>query len=196
MNSTTDGPRGMLCRLACCGRRLGSVLVAVVLSAGRSVAGVSDQAASPKIDFNREVRPILTENCFKCHGPDDGARKAELRYDQRDAALKPAKSGRLPIVPGAPEKSELMFRVTAADPGKHMPPPQSGKKLTAKQIDKLRQWIAEGAPYAKHWAYVKPVRPNLPQVKNGAWPKNPIDAFILARLEHEGLQPSPDADRY
>src|SRR2546426_12742387 len=152
--------------------------------------------APPQLDFNREIRPILTENCFKCHGPDDGARKAKLRFDIRAEALKPAKSGRAAIVPGSPEKSELVARVTASDPDDRMPPLKTGKKLTANQIELLRRWIAQGAPYATHWAYAKPVRPPLPTVQNKDWTRNPIDRFILARLEKQGLHPSPEAHRY
>ncbi len=159
--------------------------------------GASALPASPeKVDFNRDIRPILSEDCYKCHGPDDGARKAGLRFDQRSEAVKPVKSGLVPIVPGAPEKSQMIARITSSDPNKHMPPPSSGKKLKAAQIEALRRWIAHGAPYAQHWAYVKPVRPMVPAVKDRNWPLNPIDQFILARLEREGLKPSPRADRY
>jgi hypothetical protein len=149
-----------------------------------------------KVDFNRDIRPIITENCFKCHGPDDGARKSNLRFDVRAEALKPAKSGKVAIVPKAPEKSELIARITATDEDDRMPPLKTGKKLSPGQIETLRRWIAQGAPYATHWAYVKPVRPALPQMRNRRWSRNPIDNFILARLEREGLQPSPEADRY
>src|SRR6266581_2045029 len=140
-------------------------------------AAESLQPGVAKVDFNREIRPILTENCYKCHGPDDGARKAKLRFDVRDAALKPAKSGKVAIVPGAPEKSEMVARVTTTDDDDRMPPLKTGKKLSAVQIESLRRWIAQGAPYAIHWAYVRPVRPPLPQVKNKRWPLNPIDHF-------------------
>lgn len=151
-----------------------------------------DGRNSPR--FNQDIRPILSENCFKCHGPDEAARKARLRLDVRDEALKPAKSDLIPIVPGSPEKSELIARITASDTDDLMPPPKSGKKLTPDQIEKLRRWIAGGAPYAKHWSYEKPVRPGLPEVKNKKWPRNPVDRFILARLEREKLRPSPPAD--
>ena len=154
------------------------------------------QRGTAKADFNREIRPILTENCYKCHGPDDGARKAKLRFDLREAALKPAKSGKIAIVPGAPEKSEMIARVTTTDDDDRMPPLKTGKKLSSAQVESLRRWIAQGAPYATHWAYVKPVRPPLPEVKNKRWPINPIDHFILGSLESAGLKPSPRADRY
>src|SRR5204862_1265923 len=135
--------------------------------------------------------PILSENCYKCHGPDDGARKSKLRLDVREQALKPAKSGKVAIVPGKPAESELVARITAPDVDDRMPPARTGKKLSATQIELLRRWIAQGAPYATHWSYVKPVRPPLPSVANKRWPLNPVDRFILARLERERLKPSP-----
>jgi hypothetical protein len=153
--------------------------------------------ASPQsVDFNRVIRPILSENCYKCHGPDDGARKDNLRFDVRSEALRPTKSGRVPIVPGAPQQSEMITRVTAPDPEKRMPPASTGKKLSPVQIGSLRSWINQGAVFAPHWAYVKPVKPPLPEVRDKDWPRNPIDRFILARLERDGLKPSAEADRY
>src|SRR5207248_5625364 len=130
---------------------LALTLVILILGAGATVGETSKPS---KIDFNREVRPILTENCFKCHGPDEGARKAKLRFDVRAEALKPAKSGQTAIVPGSPEKSEMVARITATDLDDRMPPLKSGKKLTTPQIETLRRWIAQGAPYAMHWSYV------------------------------------------
>src|SRR5256886_4490881 len=120
----------------------------VSLNGINAVAAESLQRGAAKVDFNREIRPILTENCFKCHGPDEGARKAKLRFDVRADALKPAKSGQTAIVPGAPEKSEMVARIMATDLDDRMPPLKSGKKLTAAQIETLRRWIAQGAPYA------------------------------------------------
>lgn len=171
----------------------GLVFWLVAVGAGSAAPG---QDSPAKTDFNREIRPILTENCYKCHGPDDGARKAKLRFDVGAEALKPAKSGLLPIVPGHPEKSELVARITAVVPDDRMPPSASGKKLSPSQIEALRRWIAQGAPFALHWAYVKPMRPSLPEVRDRKWPRNPVDRFILARLQREGLKPSPPADRY
>jgi len=170
----------------------------MALSLGRGIgtSAESQKRSVPSVDFNREIRPILSENCYKCHGPDDGARKAKLRFDIRSEALKPAKSGEIPIVPGSPEKSQMISRISTSDLDDRMPPIKSGKTLTPTQIDLLRRWVAEGAPYATHWAYVKPVRPALPSVKRTRWPLNPIDRFILARLEREGLKPSLSADRY
>src|SRR5262249_44346130 len=156
--------------------------VAICLSLGLAlsfVLSIASAADSPKkaavyVDFNRDIRPILSENCYKCHGPDDGARKAKLRFDIRAEALKPATSGEVPIVPGSLEKSQLVTRITASDLDDRMPPIKSGKTLSPTQIDLLKRWVAEGAPYATHWSYVKPVRPTLPQVKRASWPQNPI----------------------
>lgn len=171
--------------------------VAALLTTGNSSeAGEPGSAPPPDIDFNRVIRPILSENCYKCHGPDDGARKSSLRFDLRTEALKPAKSGRIAIAPGAPEKSELVSRITTSDPEKRMPPKSTGKKLAAAQIAALRLWIGKGAVYAPHWAYVRPVRPALPKLRDENWPHNEIDRFILSRLERERLQPSAPADRY
>src|SRR3954452_25459522 len=122
------------------------------------VSGLATQSKNfPPVDFNRDIRPILTENCFKCHGPDNEARKARLRFDLRAEAVKPAKSGKSAIVPGMPEQSELISRITTQDLDERMPPVKTGKHLTPVQIESLRNWIAQGAAYATHWAYVKPV---------------------------------------
>jgi hypothetical protein len=178
-------------------RAVGYVIVCTLalVSGAFSGGGAEQSKHRNKVDFNRDIRPLLSENCYKCHGPDDGARKAKLRFDVRAEALKPAKSGAVPIVPGSPEKSELIARVTASDPDDRMPPLKTGKTLTSAQIEMLRRWIADGAPYATHWAYVKPVRPPIPEVKNKNWPVNDVDRFILARLEKDGLKPSPPAER-
>jgi len=177
----------------CGGRRLGPA--AVLLASAHALFGASAAPAPAAIDFNRDVRPIFAANCYKCHGPDEEERKARLRFDLRFEALKPAKSGNPAIVPGSPEKSEMVARITAEDPDDRMPPVRTGKELSAAQIELLRKWIAQGAPYATHWAYVKPVRPALPAVRRGEWALNAIDRFILARLEQEGLSPSAPADR-
>ncbi len=153
-------------------------------------------AQSAEIDFSRQIRPILSDNCFKCHGPDDAARKSNLRLDRSDTALKPAKSGKVAIVPGKPKESELISRIMAEDPDEVMPPASTKKILTTGQKDLLRKWIAAGAKYQEHWAFVPPQRAPLPQVKQTDWPKNAIDRFVLARLEKEKLKPSSSADRY
>ncbi len=151
-------------------------------------------ADDPPPDFNRDIRPILSGTCFKCHGMDDKARKSGLRLDIRDVAVKPAKSGETAIVPGHPDQSELITRIYSDDVNDIMPPPSTHIELTNDQKKLLKRWIADGAPYAPHWAFVAPVRTIPPNVKLGEI-RNPIDAFVGARLIHEGLQPSPEADR-
>jgi hypothetical protein len=146
--------------------------------------------AAEKLQFNRDVRPILAENCFACHGRDKAARKAGLRLDDRDEAVAAGA-----IVPGKPDDSALIERIFADDPGQRMPLAKSGKKLTAAQKEILKRWITEGAAYQPHWAFIPPTRPPLPAVKNTSWVRNPIDAFILAELAKHGLAPAPEADR-
>ncbi len=151
--------------------------------------------AGAKIDFNREVRPILSEKCFACHGFDEKERKANLRLDVREHALNPAKSGETAIVPGKVDASELIKRIVTQDADDQMPPAKTDKKLTAAEIETLKQWIAEGAEYQAHWAFVPPARPASPEVKHRDWLRNEIDGFILAKLERDQLQPSPEASR-
>ncbi len=150
-------------------------------------------AAEP-VDFNRDIRSILSNNCFQCHGPDEEELHGGLRLDVRDWATDESDSG-IAIVPGDPDESLLVERIFSDDEDQRMPPVESGKKLTAEEKDLLVRWIREGAPYARHWSYVKPTRPELPSVKDQSWVKNDIDRFILARLESEGLQPQSEADR-
>jgi hypothetical protein len=149
-------------------------------------------AAEPqgKLGYNQHIRPILSDNCFACHGPDKNHRQAELRLDQRESAvLKEA------IVPGNPKKSELVRRIFADDPDERMPPADSHKKLTDAQKKLLKRWIAEGAQYEPHWAYITPKRPAVPQVSGAAVNGNPIDPFILASLEARKIAPTAEADR-
>lgn len=152
--------------------------------------------AEDTVSFNRDIRRILSNNCYDCHGPDDNARKRRPRLDLYETAIAPARSGAPPIVPGDPENSELYFRIVTDDPDEIMPPPKTNKTLTAAEKELIRQWIAEGAEYEPHWSYVPPTRPELPKVQDGAWPQNEIDRFVLARLEDEGIAPSPQADPY
>ncbi|HEY0072750.1 MAG TPA: DUF1549 domain-containing protein, partial [Abditibacteriaceae bacterium] len=140
-------------------------------------------------DFNRDVRPILSSRCFKCHGMDDKARKADLRFDLRESALDV-------ITPGQPDKSEFIKRVFSHDENEIMPPLAAKIPLTDKEKQTLREWVQNGAPYAPHWAFVKPQMPKVPPVINAALVKNPLDNFIIARLEQAGLNPSPPADKY
>jgi mono/diheme cytochrome c family protein len=152
------------------------------------------RAEPPPVEFNRDIRPILSDTCFQCHGPDQARRKAGLRFDTEEGAFGDL-GGRHAIVPGDLAKSELYRRITATDESERMPPVKSGRKLNARQIDLLRRWIEQGAKWQKHWAFLPPVRPPLPAVTNTAWVRNAIDSFILARLESEGLGPSPEAER-
>jgi mono/diheme cytochrome c family protein len=172
--------------------RTGSLRVLVSCAALAALAGFAHaQGRDAPIDFNRDVRPILSNNCFQCHGPDEKVRKAKLRLDTRDGATESV------VVAGKPEKSALVERVASGELDKVMPPVKSGKKLTPREIEILTKWVKEGANYAQHWSYVKPVRPAVPEVRNPQSAiRNPIDAFILARLEKEGLKPAPEADRY
>ncbi len=151
--------------------------------------------AVTKTDFNRDVRPILSDNCYACHGPDSGKRKAGLRLDLKESALARLKSDAVAIVPGHPEASALVERITTTKEDDLMPPVQTGKHLTKNQIEVLRRWVAEGAEWKPHWSFIKPERPAVPAVKNQAWARNPIDSFILARLDREKLRPSPEADK-
>ena len=172
--------------------RLATLPISALLFFGLAISFV--RAAPPdhtgSVSFNRDIRPILSENCFRCHGADKNARKAKLRLDDRDVALEKGA-----IVPGQPEKSELVARIFATDEDDIMPPPASHKTLTGAQRELLKKWIAEGAKYEPHWAYIKPIRPEVPVVKNQKWIRNPIDAFVLQQLEAKNILPSPEADK-
>jgi Protein of unknown function (DUF1553)/Protein of unknown function (DUF1549)/Concanavalin A-like lectin/glucanases superfamily/Planctomycete cytochrome C len=151
-------------------------------------------AQTPRpIQFNRDVRPILSDVCFQCHGPDKAKRKAKLGFDTEEGARVDL-GGYHAIVSGKPDESELIKRITSSDKSKRMPPPSAAVTLTPQQIDTLTRWIKEGAKWEKHLAFIAPERPALPSVKNKFWPKNGIDYFVLARLEQEGITPSPEAD--
>ena len=151
------------------------------------------EPAPTTVDFARDIRPILSENCFQCHGPDADAREADLRLDQRESVFGDDDTPGV-VVPHRPDMSEIMLRITAADDEGRMPPPDVRERLSPEQVGRIRQWIDEGAKWHPHWAFVAPERPAVPSVKIGVV-RNPIDAFILAGLEHEGLSPSPEADR-
>lgn len=148
------------------------------------------------IDFNRDIRPILADNCYTCHGPDENHRKAGLRLDVKESAFGILEEGRRAVVPGDTARSELIRRITAADEDELMPPANTGRKLKPQQIDLLTRWVKDGATWTGHWAFIRPVRPNLPDVQSKSWVRNPIDRFILARLEAEKLACSPEADRF
>ncbi len=146
--------------------------------------------ADEPLDFNRDIRPILSENCFYCHGQDGNKREGDLRLDVRQEAI-----DRGAIVPDKPDESELLKRIHSDDPDTVMPPPKSNRRLSDQQKAMLKRWIAGGALYANHWAYQTPERPGLPTVKDAAWVRNPIDHFVLSQLEARQLKPSPEADR-
>ncbi len=170
-----------------------TLLLVFAFAVAAPPARAADTAAP---DFNRQVRPILARYCFKCHGPDDAARQSGLRLDGREWAVAAAESGRPAIVPGDAQQSELVRRVFSDDEFQVMPPPETKTQLTDAQKDVLRRWVAAGADYQPHWAFVPPRQTPLPKVNQADWPQNPIDHFVLARLEEEGLSPSPEADRY
>jgi hypothetical protein len=200
---------------------LGAAFLATVISSHAAPAGSG-------VRFNRDIRPLLADNCFACHGPDNKARKAGLRLDLREGLFEKTPKHDPAVVPGNLEKSELWRRVTASDPDDIMPPPDSHKTLKPAQKEKLKQWILAGAPWQGHWAYDKPERPPVPvdrrsvnsrsviskagssgastdllntgslitySTTRGFPIRNPIDAFVLARLQSKGLKPAPEADR-
>ncbi|HMJ66598.1 MAG TPA: DUF1549 domain-containing protein, partial [Candidatus Binatia bacterium] len=152
-------------------------------------------AAQTTINFNRDVRPILAENCFACHGPDNNARKAGLRLDTKEGIFEQTKKHEPAVAPGSLEKSELWARINAKDPDDIMPPPKSNKVLKPEQKELFKKWILAGAPWQGHWAYIKPERPAVPNVtQRGFKIRNPIDSFILAKLQSKGLKPALEAD--
>ncbi len=164
------------------------------LAAGLATCGVTCGVLAAPVDFAREVLPVLSDNCFQCHGPDEAGRKAGLRLDQRDSATRVLKSGRAAIVAGQPAASELVSRLFTTDADDLMPPAESHRELTGVQKELLRRWVAEGAVWGRHWGF-DPVRPvDPPSVRNDAWTRNELDRFVLARLEAEGMEPSPEAE--
>ncbi|HSU66584.1 MAG TPA: DUF1549 domain-containing protein, partial [Tepidisphaeraceae bacterium] len=151
-------------------------------------------AAENTVRFNRDVRPILSENCFACHGPDSQHRKAGLRFDRKEGLFGKLEHG-FPVVPGNTAQSLIVKHVTSSDPDEIMPPAKSGKKLSEKEKQVLVRWIEQGGHWEPLWSFVSPARPGLPPVSNAQWCRNSIDRFVLARLEAEGLAPAPEADR-
>jgi hypothetical protein len=155
---------------------------------------MSAAATAAPVDYDRDVLPILSDNCYKCHGPDAKARKAELRLDMKDGAYR-LKDGKAVIVPGNTAGSELVRRISSTDPKEMMPQPKSQRKLTANQIQTLTRWVSEGAKWGVHWSFVAPKQPPLPKVSRPDWVRNGIDAFVLVRLDQEGLTPAREADK-
>ncbi len=165
-------------------------LFVLILSGMQLCARADDE----RLRFNRDIRPILANHCYQCHGPDTQARKSGLRLDVREQALTAAESGGVAIVPERPEESLLIQRILSHDETDIMPPPETNKPLTPHQKERLQRWIREGADYEPHWSYVAPVRPDRPAVRQPEWAKNEIDFFVLERLEREGLSPAPAAE--
>lgn len=170
-------------------------LLAVATAAPSALAASPTGSAPAKVDFARDISPILSAKCFACHGPDDAHRKAKLRLDVREEALKP-RDGKPAIVPGSLAKSELWHRITNKNPDDVMPPRKEGKPLMPQEVALLKKWIEQGAPYAEHWAFVPPQRPPVPPIGNRHLANaNPIDAFVLAKLAQQKLKPSAPADK-
>ena len=161
------------------------------------IAGMSSfaSAADEPIDFDRQIRPILSQHCFHCHGPDPSHREAGLRFDQIENATSELDSGETAVVPGKPDESALVARIFTDDVDEVMPPPKSNRDLNDKQKKLLRQWIAEGAKFKEHWGFQTPNRPELPKVSRTDWPLGAIDRFVLARLDREKLAPSNEASK-
>lgn len=167
-----------------------------LLFLGLFSASAFAQSAPGKVQYARDVLPILSTHCFTCHGPDSKLQKAGLRLDLFETAVKKLKTGNHAIVPGKVKESELIARIVSADDSDRMPPASTKKSLTEKEKAILKQWIEEGAEYQRHWAFVPPKRPTVSSPAGKSWARNPIDHFLLARMEREGLKPSPEADRY
>ena len=165
--------------------------------AGAMVAFASAMAgAAEPVDFGREILPIFSNHCYHCHGPDEQERKAKLRLDTREGVLGAGKSGAIAVIPGRSTESELVLRITTPHEDEVMPPLEAKQKLSVRQIELLKRWVDEGAPWGSHWAYQPPRRVTLPAIRSGgAAIRNPIDNFVVARLEREGLKPAPEADR-
>ncbi|MCY2964953.1 MAG: DUF1553 domain-containing protein [Planctomycetota bacterium] len=166
----------------------------LVASVATLFSGTALAEPPADIQFNRDIRPILADHCFQCHGPDSVQRKADLRLDT-EVGARADLGGRRAVVPGKPDESELLARILSSDPAERMPPDSIGKPLSASQIELLKTWISQGATWQKHWSFLPPEAPAIPPVARQDWVRNPIDAFILARLEKEGLAPSNEADR-
>jgi hypothetical protein len=175
--------------------RIGLVILAVCALLAPQAVRAADAALPATVDFNRDIRPILSDKCFTCHGPDEANRKTPLRFDTREGAFTELSGGRHAIVPGKPQESELVKRITAENEILRMPPVYSGRTLSDREKDLLLRWIEQGAEWQKHWSFLAPKRPELPQVENRSWPGNPLDYFVLQRLEREGLKPAPEAAR-
>ena len=176
--------------------RMGAWIGFTVTALGAAAAPESSSAAVPgSLDFNRDIRPILSEHCYACHGPDENKRKAGLRLDRQEDAFKELKEGRRALVAGDLEHSTLAVRIASSDPDEIMPPPKFGKPLSPAEAALLRRWVSEGAAWKKHWAFLPPEHLPVPGVTNTPWVRNEVDHFILSRIEKEDIQPDLEADR-
>src|SRR5207249_1427097 len=174
------------------------VMVVLVLCLGIIVWWTTRQAggaSSARLSFNQTIQPILSENCYACHGPDPGARKAGLRLDRSEFAFAAHEKYGPAIIRGSPYKSPLVQRIESQDPKQRMPPAEARHTLKPEQIALLRRRVKEGAVYQEHWSFITPKRPKIPESKEHGWARNPIDRFILSRLEKEGLRPSEETDK-
>ena len=184
-------------------RRFSLMALVIVIALGSGCEpSISDDeallASLPEtVDFNFHIRPLLSDRCYKCHGPDENARETDLRLDTEEGAFgKLTESARnRAIVPGSLRRSELAHRIISDDPDYQMPPPDANLSLSEYEVALLRKWIDQGAEWKPHWAFVPPEKPDVPEVNNAGWPKNPIDNFVLARLEREGVEPADEADK-
>ena len=168
------------------------VLVALLLLAAPAAGWAGIPASKAKINFNRDIRPILSDRCFACHGPDGNKRESGLRLDLEKGLFEPLPkhTDKRAFVPGKPEESYAYQRIIATDPTEIMPPPSAPHlKLNQHEKDLVRRWIEEGSPWAEHWTFVAPKRVDPPAVTDNGWPRNEIDRFVLARLEEDGLKP-------
>ena len=173
------------------------IAIGLYLSLFLAPVTAADERVEPgaKVDYNREVRPILAKNCFACHGQDEAKRAKRLRLDRRESATQPLEDGMIAVVPGDPESSELFSRITEEDATLRMPPKKVGARLAPAEVEVLRRWIAQGADYAPHWAFTAPKAWPIPRIRGKSWPRTGIDFWILDRLRKEGLEPSPEASR-
>ena len=186
-----------LCQIAICVGLLGWVIFIPACNSVFKSEMPKNGQLPVKVDFNHHIKPILSDRCFKCHGPDEKVREANLRFDTKDGPFAALDSlgTEFAIVPGDLTKSNLVKRVTSTDPDFMMPPPSSNLGLSKREIDLLKKWIQQGAAWKPHWSFIPPVKQSLPKIKNSSWPINEIDYFTLSKMEHEGLESSKEADK-
>src|SRR5262249_23305120 len=179
-----------------CSRLSNLLLICGILGWTICSSGATSDEKASVVEFNRDIRPILSDRCFACHGPDKANRTTNLRFDTEEGARAEISGGGFAIVPGDVNKSEIIRRISSTDDSVRMPPAYAGQaRLSDREISLIRHWIEQGAKWQKHWSFVPPKHPSIPKVDEQSWPRNAIDAFILQRLEQQGLHPSPEADR-